>query len=102
MLSPRLLALVLRERRLAGGEVGALDGDPICDCQDWQIRRVRIGLQWAGAHRAVATVRFLNTGRPQTIRLDLLAIDGRWRIDNIHSKSIPDLVAFLRRHAGGR
>ncbi|HEY2481709.1 MAG TPA: hypothetical protein VGI30_05870, partial [Caulobacteraceae bacterium] len=31
---PSLAHLIKEDSRLAGGEVGALDGDPLCDCQD--------------------------------------------------------------------
>jgi hypothetical protein len=103
LLSPRLLALVRRDRRLTPpGDVGALDGDPICDCQDWMIRGVRVDIRAAGANRAVAAVRFRNTGRTISVTLDLLATRGGWRIDNIHSKSIPDLARFLSDHTGRR
>ena len=32
--SPRLAAAIAEDARLAKGEVGYLDGDPICQCQD--------------------------------------------------------------------
>jgi Protein of unknown function (DUF3828) len=100
--SPRLLALIRRDQALAHGEVGALDGDPICDCQDWDIKAVRVAVTPAGAGRAKAVATFRNTGDPVTIRLDLVATGQGWRVDNIHAKDTPDLVAFLRKHAGGR
>jgi hypothetical protein len=104
LLSPRLMALVERDRRLTPkGDVGALDGDPICDCQDYAITDVRVAVK-AGpaADRATAAVSFRNFGEPQTIRLDLVAVAGGWRIDNVHSKGAPDLADYLQKHAGGR
>jgi hypothetical protein len=103
VLSPRLRALVRRDVALTpAGDVGALDGDPICDCQDFQISHVRAEVRPAGAGRAVAAVRFRNFGRAQAVTLDLIAVGGAWRVDNVHSASIPDLADFLRKHAGGR
>ena len=32
--APRLLAAINEDSRLSKGEVGYLDGDPICQCQD--------------------------------------------------------------------
>ena len=32
--APRLLAAIKEDARLANGEVGYVDGDPICQCQD--------------------------------------------------------------------
>src|SRR5262245_38727285 len=37
-----LLALMAADSEAADGEVGYLDGDPMCDCQDYDIRDVRI------------------------------------------------------------
>ena len=101
--SPRLRALLKRDRQLTpAGDVGALDGDPICDCQDFEISQVRVEAAPAGKDRARATARFVNLGKPATVRFDLVATPGGWRIDNLHSPSIPDLAGFLRQHAGGR
>src|SRR5690348_3240436 len=41
--SPRMIALLERDAQLTPkGDVGALDGDPICDCQDFHITRVEV------------------------------------------------------------
>jgi hypothetical protein len=103
LFTPRLMALVRRDRRLTPrGEVGALDGDPICDCQDFDIRDVRVEVRPAGGGGAHAVARFRNLGAAQTVRLDLVATAAGWRIDNIHSPGTPDLADYLRKHAGGR
>lgn len=101
--SPGLLALIRRDKALTPrGDVGALDGDPICDCQDFEITKVAVSVDAKGAGRATARARFLNFGEPQTVRFDLVAGPGGWRIDDIHSASTPSLARLLRRHAGGR
>ena len=101
--SSRMLALLERDRALTPeGYVGALDGDPICDCQDFDISRVEATVRQIGPGRAMATVRFVNTGTPETVRLDLVLVRARWRIDNIHNRSTPNLAVFLQEHAGGR
>ena len=101
--SDRILQLLRRDAALTPkGEVGALDGDPICDCQDFEISRVRIDVRPAANGAAQAVARFRNAGTATTIRLDLIATPGGWRVDNVHSASTPDLAAYLRRHAGGR
>jgi len=103
LLSRGLLALVERDRReTPQGDVGALDGDPLCDCQDHSISGVRVVAEEAGAGRATAVAEFRNFGEPQTVRLDLVVEKGGWRIDNIHTSGTPDLVAYLKAHAGGR
>ena len=95
--SPRLLALIRRDQRLAKGEVGALDGDPICDCQD----AGGLKLTWAGVDRfrpGRASVRaelVFPDGR-RVITLDLTSARGAWRVDDVHSQSTPSLVKLLR------
>ena len=101
--SPRLLALIRRDQRAARGEVGALDGDPICDCQD----SGGLKLTWAGVdhfspgHAAVRVELAFPDGR-RVITLDLAAQHGAWRVDDVHSQSTPSLVRYLEAHAGGR
>jgi hypothetical protein len=103
LLSRGLLALVEKDRRATPrGDVGALDGDPICDCQDHSINGVRVVAQESGAGRATAVAQFRNFGEPKTVRLDLVIEKGGWRIDNIHTDDMPDLAAYLQAHAGGR
>ena len=100
--SPRLLALIRRDARDAHGEVGALDGDPICDCQDWGHTGVeRLEVASRGAGHAVAQVRFRNQGQTTDLTLDLVSVAGRWRIDDIHTKDTPSLVGYLQTHSGG-
>lgn len=101
--SPRMIALLRRDRRLTPrGEVGALDGDPICDCQDFEISQVRVEVTPSGPGGVTAVAHFINLGTATTVRLDLIPVRGQWRVDNVHSPSIPDLAQFLRQHAGGR
>ena len=103
VLSPRLLALVrLDAARTPAGDIGALDGDPICDCQDASGLRITNLKISGGDGRAVATVRLRFPDGPRTLRLDLVALDGRWRVDDVHSESMPSLVKYLQQHAGGR
>ena len=96
--SPSLLRLLRRDRAATpAGEVGALDGDPICDCQDFGISKVEVTVEAVGAGRARATAHFLNFTEWQTIRLDLVAFQGHWRVNDIHSLDMPSLAAFLKR-----
>jgi hypothetical protein len=92
--APGLLALIRRDAAQAKGEVGFLDGDPICDCQDFGISRLHVNVR--GAHdRATADVRFHNLDADETIRLDLVGVGGQWRIADIHTKDTPSLVQYL-------
>jgi hypothetical protein len=95
--APDLIALIRREAAtVPKGEVGALDGDPICDCQDWLI--TNIGVKVSGTHPGVAAaeVRFQNAGQPRSVRLDLVAFQGRWRVADVHTQETPSLAKLLR------
>jgi hypothetical protein len=97
--APALRKLIERDAALPPtGEVGTLDWDPVCDCQDTDgISELRIVLaQHPPAHKATAYVTF----RKFTIThvtLDLDQTRGRWLIVDVHTKRTPSLVAFLRR-----
>ena len=98
--SPRLLALIRRDERNAHGEVGALDGDPICDCQDAEgVRLTGLSVGPAGPGRATARVRLRFPDGPRTLTLDLAAFGGQWRVDDVHIKDTPSLVRLLSPNA---
>jgi len=65
-------------------EVGALDGDPFCDCQDFERFTARIVSIEIARDRARAVLRFVN-GRPVTLTYDLLWTRSGWRIRDIIS-----------------
>ena len=97
--APRLLSLIRRDARNAHGEVGALDGDPICDCQDaGGLKLTSLEITATGPGRAVARVRLTLAGDARRIELDLTAVGGRWRVADVHTADTPSLVRLL----GGR
>lgn len=99
ILHPSLIALIKEDERLAQGEVGALDGDPICDCQDnadmtFRVKTVRA----TGPSRASATV--VRRSRDDQsgfddITLDLARANGHWRVWDVRTKDTPSLRAML-------
>jgi hypothetical protein len=95
--SPQLLRLIRRAADATpADEVGALDGDPICDCQDsGGIRMADLKLTAGSRDRATATVRLRFPNEFRTLRLDLIAVDGHWRVGDVHTKDTPSLVAYL-------
>ena len=96
-LTPALIALVRKEAaHTPKGDVGALDGDPFCNCQDYKISRVQVAVAAAGAGKARADVTFRNFGEPQKVTLDLVAVGGQWRVEDIHEDGTPSLVGLLR------
>jgi hypothetical protein len=91
-----LLDAFAKDQELAHGEVGAIDADPVCDCQDWGKLRVKQVAVTPGQGGAVlARVTFTNFGKPQTLTLTLADTPDGWRIADIGSKDIKSLKAFL-------
>lgn len=100
--SPTLLQLMKREAaHTPKGEVGALDGDPVCNCQDYRITGVQVTVAPTGPGKARADVAFRNFGEKQTVTLDLIAIGGQWRVDDIHEEGMPSLVGLLKASLAG-
>ena len=82
---PTLAALMIKDQNAAAkrGDVGALDGDPFIDAQDWEIDAFDVAIADGAPNKAQATVKFVNLGSPRTIVLDLLKIKAGWRISDI-------------------
>lgn len=82
---PSLAALIIKDRKTAARkkEVGALDGDPFVDAQDWDIASFDIEVTDVPPDKAAATVKFTNAGTPMTVMLDLVRIKTDWKISDI-------------------
>jgi len=95
--SPALLDLMRRDAaRTPKGDVGALDGDPICNCQDYEIRGVSVVVTAAGPSRATARASFKNFGEAQSVALDLAWTRAGWRVADVHAEGMPSLVKLFR------
>ena len=93
--APRLIAAIREDSRLAHGEVGYVDGDPICQCQDpggLHAKVTRVTLQ--GPARANAEVILDWTdSTARRVRFSLVRTAGGWRIADVSSGDEP---SFLR------
>jgi hypothetical protein len=95
---PSLLVLMHANQQAAGdGEVGYLDGDPLCDCQDFDIRAVKLDFKAVGKNQLVATVVFHNLDRDTTLRLALRFTSSGWRVSDVISASGGSLRADLQK-----
>lgn len=92
---PSLAALLRTDEKLADGEVGALDSDPICACQDFDIRGATVVATADGAGKAKATASFKNFGNTHKVEFDLVAAGTGWRIFDIHEQDMPSLRKLL-------
>lgn len=66
-------------------ELGHVDGDPFCDCQEWSALIVeRVATRALARGRAVATVRFSHDGGSlKTVSFRLRRHGGSWQIDDM-------------------
>jgi len=83
----------------AGGEVGYLDGDPLCDCQDFLGLKPRIeSVQRHGRDAADARIVLdFGTADVRTVTLRLVLTRSGWRVADVATKEEPSLLAALRR-----
>ena len=108
--TPRMAALIRRDRALADGDLPYLDADPICSCQDIENLRVLDARVSRDASRMIlVTVRFENGGQETSTVLRLAGNPIRgWKVDDVLSPggwpSLADALAESNRRiaAGGR
>ena len=62
-----LLKLYLKDKREAKGEVGRLDGDPLYNAQDIQIKDFFVSVPEMVGRETRVTVHFKNIGKPARI-----------------------------------
>lgn len=100
--TPDLTGLIRQDQKFANGEVGALDGDPLCDCQDDGGLQAKVGAvsqTGPSSARALVTLTFAASSPPDVRRLviRLSRVKGGWRIADIQSASEASLRAYLAR-----
>src|ERR1051325_2772712 len=75
--------LIWKDARTSKGEVGVIDGDPLYDAQDMEIKKFAIGQPAYESGKAKVNVTFENFGQKKT--LVFVLVNGRtgWRIHDI-------------------
>lgn len=80
-----LIALMQADQDAADGEVGYLNGDPLCDCQDWgDIRIQSLVFKPVNGERLTATLvlKDLSTGEGRNLDLLLHRTARGWRVED--------------------
>jgi hypothetical protein len=97
--APALVAQIREDWKLSRDEVGYMDADPLCQCQDAAGLRAAIGdVRPSGRMAAAAQVRITFGGSdPRHLRLTLVRTSAGWRISDIATADEPSLLAGLRR-----
>jgi hypothetical protein len=93
---PGMIAAFKEDSRLAKGEVGFVDGDPICMCQDdggmtWKM--VSVTIKGANAD-AVVNLNWPG-GDARAVTIHLVPVKGQWRIYDLSTKDEPSYRADL-------
>jgi len=83
LFSPTLTAAIRQDS--AGGEVGYLDGDPLCDCQDYdRITANIVSMRRPNAKSATARVHVtLGPNEVRDLKLSLVLTRSGWRIADV-------------------
>ena len=64
-------------------EVGVIDGDPLYNAQDMEIKNFAVGHGDVQNDTAIVPVTFTNFGQKQTIKFHLKLVNNSWKIDDI-------------------
>jgi Protein of unknown function (DUF3828) len=98
--TPELYRLIVADRKGHPGDVGKLDGDPICDCQDpgnpGELRVQSVKISVIDPARVKASVGFVIAKEPREAVLSLRFTASGWKIDDIETKDMSSLRGMLR------
>lgn len=91
----KLANLLWQDAHSAGGEVGALDGDPLFNAQDMEIKNFSIHDGTGGPRMMEVPVTFENFGQSHKILFRLFSGGGTWKITNIEYDDGATLLDIL-------
>ncbi len=75
--------LIWKDARTSKGEVGVIDGDPLYDAQDMEIKHFAIAKPRMEEGRAMVDATFENFGEKKTITYIVVKGPAGWRISDI-------------------
>jgi hypothetical protein len=78
-----LADLIWKDARTSKGEVGVIDGDPLYDAQDMEIKKFAIAKPRFEEGRAMVDANFENFGQQKTITYIVVKGPAGWRIRDI-------------------
>lgn len=97
--TPALIAAMEANNDAYAGEVGYLDGDPLCDCQDTaqDLRQLSFDIQPLADGQLRASAQFDDPQHPLQLQLTLQRQGSSWRVADIANPSAPSLLQALGR-----
>lgn len=91
-----LTNLLWDDAHSSGDEVGALDGDPLFNAQDMEIKNFSVQSGTVGAQTAEVPVSFENLGEKHRIVFRLITERGGWRVADITYEDRMSLLQILK------
>jgi hypothetical protein len=94
---PGLIAAFREDAKLANGEVGFIDEDPLCQCQDdsgLKPKLVSVTMTGPNAADAVVNLHYPND-KPVALTLHLVPVKGAWRIHDLSTGDVKSYRADL-------
>ncbi len=100
--APPLLAAMAANSAAYDGEVGYLDSDPLCECQDTaqDLRALAFDITPLGDGQLRAVAPLAGADEPLTLDLTLSREKGEWRVADIATARAPSLLQALERDTG--
>ena len=97
--APALLAAMQANSDAYAGEVGYLDGDPLCDCQDTaqDLRQLSFDIQPLADGQLRASTQLDDPQHPLQLQLTLQRQGSSWRVADIATARTPSLLQALQR-----
>jgi uncharacterized protein DUF3828 len=82
---PTLATIIHKDfiRAKKADDVPTLDADPFIDAQDWDIKSFDIHVTSVDASHATGLIKFDNAGTAKVLQVQLVRIEGSWKIHDI-------------------
>ena len=91
-----MIAAFREDARLANGEVGFVDADPLCQCQDdGGLKSKVVSVTMTGPNAADAVVNLQYPDTTLALTLHLVPVNGAWRIYDLSTGDVKSYRADL-------
>jgi hypothetical protein len=93
---PGMIAALREDARLANGEVGFVDADPLCQCQDdGGLKSKFVSVTITGPNAADAVVNLQYPDATLALTLHLVPVKGAWRVYDLSTGDVKSYRADL-------
>ena len=91
------IKLLADDTKALKGELGEIDGDYLCDCQDFETITATVAVQAATPATAKATADFMVFDQKHHNEFDLVKVNGAWRVHDVRERDSADPAALSLR-----